>query len=394
MSDNDNVLPVAPNLLVACADGKTLLGNLAGFGRLLRHAGLSCGPGKVALAARALCATGIADKNIVREALCAVFVQNVGEHAVFQRCFELYFGNRGDIEPAEVLAPSERTLPSKDAGGIGLAGEDGDSDPATVEGAVAVSASGEETLAHKDFERMTRAERTAAGCAIEALAAKLAPVRTRRLRSATRGKVNPRATARRALRTGGVPLVLSRSQHGTRNAVLVALCDISGSMSSYSRMFAHFLATLPLLGSQVHTFVFGTQLTKLSAAGLDSAAAAEEFGQAAPDWGGGTRIAECVGKFNQHWSRRLLSGGAEVVLATDGLERDIDRREFARQTERLAKSCRRLWWLNPLLRYDGYEALAAGAQILARCADEIHSIHNVHSIAGLAERLSGRSPGL
>ena len=235
---------------------------------------------------------------------------------------------------------------------------------------------------------MSQAEWEAAAKLIRALALQLPRMKTRRARAAAVGRIDRRATFRRALKTGGESLLLRRQRPSSRLPSVVVLCDISGSMNSYARMLAHFMAALVNLPTPIRAFLFGTRLTDASrclrAGDMESAAAA--IGRAAPDWGGGTRIADSIRQFNREWSRRALAQGGVVLLATDGLERG-DADELAFQIERLRKSCRRLIWLNPLLRFDRYRAIARGAKILAQFADESRPIHNINSLAQLAKSI-------
>jgi uncharacterized protein with von Willebrand factor type A (vWA) domain len=174
---------------------------------------------------------------------------------------------------------------------------------------------------------------------------------------------------------------------------LVALCDISGSMTVYSRMILHFLhAATKAKGvgwAHVHSFTFGTRLTNvtrpLRMKDVDDAIAT--VGRESPDWRGGTRIGESLLAFNRDWSRRVLGQGAVVLLITDGLDRG-DTQLLAKQAERLKLSSRKLIWLNPLLRWDGFEAKAAGARALLPHVDSFRASHNLVSLAALADALT------
>jgi uncharacterized protein with von Willebrand factor type A (vWA) domain len=109
------------------------------------------------------------------------------------------------------------------------------------------------------------------------------------------------------------------------------------------------------------------------------------------DWSGGTRIGETLKEFNRLWARRVLGQGAVVLLITDGLERD-DAELLGRETDRLHRSCRRLIWLNPLLRFDGFEARARGVRAMVPHVDELRAVHNLEAIGDLARALmAGRS---
>lgn len=172
------------------------------------------------------------------------------------------------------------------------------------------------------------------------------------------------------------------------------IADVSGSMSRYSRMLLHFAHALTVRGvsdgQRVATFTFGTRLTSITRAlaGRDPDLAIAAVVDRVDDWSGGTRLAACLAEFNLHWSRRVLGQGATVLLITDGLEHG-DTRRLAFETERLAKSCRTLVWLNPLLRYAGFEPRAAGIRAMLPHVDRFVPAHNLESIAALGAALSG-----
>ncbi len=153
-------------------------------------------------------------------------------------------------------------------------------------------------------------------------------------------------------------------------------------------MLLHFMHTLTGDRERVHSFVFGTRLTNVSRylKDADVDAALEGISQAVDDWSGGTRIGTCLHDFNRHWSRRVLAQGAVVLLITDGLDRDLAE-GLEHEAERLHKSCRRLIWLNPLLRYDRFEPRAAGMRAILPHVDEFRSVHNLDSLAQLCEVL-------
>jgi uncharacterized protein with von Willebrand factor type A (vWA) domain len=171
---------------------------------------------------------------------------------------------------------------------------------------------------------------------------------------------------------------------------VVALCDISGSMSEYTRLFLHFLHALGET-RRVSTFLFGTRLTNVTRAmrARDPDEALAGTAKLAVDWSGGTRIGEAIAGFNRDWARRLLGQGAVVILFTDGLERD-GASSLAAAVERLRKSSRRLIWVNPLLRFDGFAARAQGVRAILPHVDAFRPIHNLASMAELCEALSSR----
>src|SRR5262249_29757926 len=172
---------------------------------------------------------------------------------------------------------------------------------------------------------------------------------------------------------------------------LVALCDISGWMGRYSELLLHFLHALTAQRPRVSTFLFATRLSNVTRAlrRRDADAALARCGSEVRDWAGGTRLRACLHEFNRAWSRRVLGQGAVVLLITDGLDRDPEE-GLAQEAERLHKSCRRLVWLNPLLRYAGFEPRAAGVRALLPHVDEHRPVHNLESLEALARALRAR----
>jgi len=252
-----------------------------------------------------------------------------------------------------------------------------------------------ETLRSKDFEDMTAAEVVQAKEAIRALRLDARPVLTRRYEPDPRGRlIDLRRTLPTSVRTGGCPLPLARKSVKTRRPTVVALCDVSGSMEAYSRILLHFFHALTNAADRIHTFLFGTRLTNVTRLlrDRDVDRALGRVGPTVLDWYGGTRIGTALEDFNVRWSRRLLAQGAVVVLVTDGLDREGGK-GIRTQARRLRKSCRRLIWLNPLLRYQAFAPRAAGIRALLPEVDEHRPVHNLDSLADLAAVLSGGHGG-
>jgi hypothetical protein len=205
------------------------------------------------------------------------------------------------------------------------------------------------------------------------------------------------------MKAGGALIDLRYRGPETRLPPIVALLDISGSMGEYTRLFLHFLHAVTDARKRVHSFLFGTRLTNVTRAlkAKDPDEALAACSASVADWSGGTRIASSLAAFNKQWARRVLGGGAIVLLITDGLERDAppyppshvrEGREggLAFEIDRLHRSCRRLIWLNPLLRFEGFEAKARGVQTMLPHVDEFRPLHNLDSMEALCRALSGR----
>jgi uncharacterized protein len=250
--------------------------------------------------------------------------------------------------------------------------------------------SSREVLQRMDFDTMSAAELAEAKKMIRQLRLPLPLIRTRRHAPDLRGRrVHLRATLRQSLREGGDVIPLVRSKPVTIHPPLVVLCDISGSMNPYARMFLHFLHALTNDRDRVHTFVFGTRLTNVTRQlrHRDVDVAMTRVADAIKDWSGGTRIGVCLHEFNWRWARRLLGQNACVLLVSDGLDREAGE-GLGEEMERLAKSCRSLVWLNPLLRYDKFEAKPAGVRAMLPHVDLFLPVHNLKSLVDLAHTLS------
>jgi hypothetical protein len=252
-----------------------------------------------------------------------------------------------------------------------------------------------ERLASKDFEQMSIDEHREALQLLQQGAREFRHVPTRRFRRNVRGRrPDLRRTLREVLRNNGEIAQLPRCARRLRPPTLVLICDISGSMSHYSRVFLQFAHTLCLRDQVVHSFLFGTRLTNIShrLADRDVDRAIAAISAEVRDWDGGTRIADSLQRFNHDWSRRVLAGRSVVVLLSDGLERDSGA-DLGFEMARLRRSCDLLVWLNPMLRYDEFAPLASGIRAMLPHVDRFQSAHNVASLLALGELVAGDGRG-
>ncbi|MBE1203643.1 vWA domain-containing protein [Aminobacter carboxidus] len=375
--------------------------NIVYFARALRKAGMCVGPASVMDAIEAVLASGIGSRDDFYWTLHAVLVSRHEDHATFDEAFRLFWKSRELIEKMLAMfspvAPDkrEKQKPRAAENRVSQAMFEGHqkSQPPREIPEVEVDArftvSGNEMLRGKDFAQMTASEISDARREIAALRLPFDTVRTRRFKPDPHGtKVDPRAMMRAAARTGGQLILPKFRSVREVHPPLVVLADISGSMSQYTRIFLHFLHALTEKRRRVHTFVFGTRLTNLTRQmrHRDPDAALADCSAAVKDWSGGTRIGDTLGEFNRLWSRRVLGQGAVVLLITDGLERD-DVAGLSEEMERLKKSCRRLIWLNPLLRFDGFEARARGVRAMLPYVDEFRPVHNLNALGDLCASL-------
>lgn len=383
-----------------------LANNIVHFARTLRTAGLRGGPGQVLRAVEAVEAAGLRKRDDFYWTLHSVFVNRRDQREIFDQAFHVYWRNPRLLEKMmEMLLPSvsvpadpddkkqlSRRLQEALQPGRGEAPKEEEGEPPEVEVEATFTVSDREVLQHRDFEQMSQGEIDEALRAISRLRLPMPLRRTRRYQPARRGRrVDFRASLRRALRPEGL-IDLRRRQPRKRPPPLVILCDISGSMARYTRMFLHFMHAITNDRDRVHCFTFGTRLSNVSRAlrNRDVDVALQKASAQVEDWSGGTRIGQTLHEFNNKWSRRVLGQGAVVLLITDGLDRE-GAVGLAEEMERLHKSCARLIWLNPLLRFGAYEPKSQGNKAMLPHVDEFRPVHNLESLAGLIAAL-GTTP--
>lgn len=377
--------------------------NVARFGRILRHAGIPIGTGKVMAAIEALSLIDIARRDDFRIALEATFVDRAEQRPLFRQAFDVFWRDPKLMERAlQLMLPrAPGRLPPRDddsslnnrlRAAFAPPGAQNARPPEEepVELDAALSVSPREVLAQRDFASMTLEEIADAKRMVRELRLPVSEIQTRRTRPHAGGAaIDMRATVRGALRTGGELLVLHRRRRLRRPPPIVVLCDISGSMDRYSRMLLHFLHAIGSQRTDFHAFTFGTRLTNVTRAlrRRDVDDALRDVGRAVGDWSGGTRIGNCLHVFNRRWSRRVLGQGAVVLLVSDGLDCG-DSAELAREMAFLRRSSRRVVWLNPLLRFAGFEPRASGVRAILPHVDDFVPAHNISSLSDLGRILS------
>lgn len=372
--------------------------NIVGFARALRATGMPVGPGAVIDAMNALQVIDIGSRADVFTTLESIFVMRHEHALIFKQAFNLFF--RASEEWKHML--DSVPLPDgakKKPPAASRRVQEAMSQPRMTETPqhqenLRLSVSDKEILQKKDFAQMSAAEIAEALRAIEMMRLPQAELLTRRHQPDPRGlRLDMRRTLRASLRTGGDIIDIRRLGRIEKPAPIVALLDISGSMSEYTRLFLHFLHAIGDARKRVSVFLFGTRLTNVTRAlrQRDPDEALASCSAAVEDWAGGTRIATSLHNFNKLWARRVLSQGAIVLLISDGLEREADSK-LAFEMDRLHRSCRRLIWLNPLLRFGGFEAKAQGIKMMLPHVDEFRPVHNLSSIQELITTLSRPLP--
>lgn len=379
-----------------------LFENIMHFARVLRGAGLPIGPGQVLEALAAVKAAGIGSRADFYWTLHAVFVNRRDQRDLFDQAFHIFWRNpqllnkvlglllprfKDDTPPDEEDAIAPRVADALAGDRPQQVPEANEQEEVTLDASLTYSE--RELLQSKDFECMTAAEILEAKRLIKDFRLPIMEVPTRRHRPDPNGRrVDLRATLRASLRSAGtIPLKLKSPKR--RHPPLVVLCDISGSMSRYSRLFLHFLHAVTSDRDRVYTFLFGTRLTNITRdlKARDIDVSLDRVSKHVQDWSGGTRIGPSLAEFNRKWGRRVLGQGALVLLITDGLDRD-QIEVLNTEMERLHKSCRRLIWLNPLLRFDAYQPISQGPRVMIRHVDDFRAIHNLASMHDLTRTLA------
>jgi uncharacterized protein with von Willebrand factor type A (vWA) domain len=392
-------------MLAARSTPGHLAQNVMHFARVLRTAGMAVGTDRVMLALQALQVAGLETRSDFRTVLASCLLDRIEHRDLFDQAFDLFWRDPDLLgrmramllpkvraqdgmnpEPRENRRLADALFPNPP----GAPPQEEPSEEQSFDAALTFNE--REVLRKADFDTMTVDEWRAARRALAQMQLIFEPLPTRRGASANRpGRADWRATLQGMARHGGELWSVRWRERRTRPAPLVVLADISGSMSRYSRMLLHFAHALGHADARVESFVFGTRLTRTTRLlkSRDPDVAVSQVVRAVEDWSGGTRITTCLHEFNQRWARRTLDSRSTVLLISDGLEHG-DVKALSFEAERLAKSCRRLIWLNPLLRFERFEPKAAGIRALLPHVDRFLPAHNLDSLEQLVNVLARR----
>ena len=385
--------------------GEKLSDNVVYFARVLRSAGIPIGSGRILEAIEAINKIGLADKSIFYWALHSVFVHKNEHREIFDQTFKIFWKNPRLLEKMMQLAlprlntgttetsDSDINRRVQEAFNTDNISEDNYVDASTedeLEFDAVMTYSESELLQGMDFEQMSSDEINKAKKVIAQMNLSIPQVKSRRFKSSSlRRKIDLRQSLKGANKFCGEYIPLRYKSRKDKNPPIIAICDVSGSMSRYSRMLLHFMHVLTTLRNDVHTFLFGTRLTNVTRflrfKDVDEALAATS--SAVEDWSGGTRIGDCLKEFNFNWSRRVLGPGAIVLFITDGLDRGGGI-GLSKQIQLIQKSSKRLIWLNPLLRYEEFAPKPTGVKAILPHVDEFRPIHSLESMDQLVNALS------
>ena len=382
-----------------------LAGNITGFGRALRRAGVRMDSARIALAQQAAQLVGVASKADLSAALEAVLVCREQDRGVFRELFDAWFRDpeiankllaqmlpsaEGKAEPSK-RRPRVREALSPPPGFGRQAPKQQDKE---VDFDAAMTASDLNVLKHADFSALGAIEYHLVERLAREVALPVPRIAGRRTRPGWRGsQLHWSGIMRHAARTGGELLQLRRLQRREHPLPLLVLVDVSGSMERYSRLLLAFLhaATRHVYGrkGQRDVFAFGTHLTDLTPAfrlaDTDDMLAAASA--AIDDFAGGTRLGESLASLRLQHARRLVGGRTLVLVITDGLDTG-EPDALSRELDWLRLHSRRLLWLNPLLRFSGYAPIARGAAVLHRQAHGMLAVHNLSKLQDLAASLA------
>lgn len=355
---------------------------------LLRRQGVPVPVGRVVTYTEALGAVGLDRRQQVYWAGRSTLLRRAEDIPAYDRAFGALFLQREPmlppvVEQQRVLAfDAELTDDPLDDEGPHEHG-DGDGD------LEAVRWSSTEVLRHKDFASYSPGEFDEARRLMADLRLAGATRRSRRRAPHARrrgARPDLRRTVRRALAADGEPIVRAFSDPSERPRRLVLLCDVSGSMESYTRALLRFLHAAKISRRHVEAFTIGTRVTRITRelSSHDPDAALAAAGRAVADWSGGTRLGDGLRTFNDRWGVRGLARGAIVVVLSDGWDRG-DPERLAAEMERLARVAHRIVWVNPLKASEGYAPIARGMAAALPHVDEFIEGHSLAALETLAE---------
>lgn len=377
---------------------KALIQTVIQFVELLRRAGLKLGPDITLKTTEALTTLPPASHQDLYWTLYGCMVTNREQHEIFTQVFALYWGHaslpdsaltvslpRSKIKSSGEKSFSRRTLEAFNHNDKPL-----ENHQAEIE-KLHLSWSDREHLEHMDFDSMSTDEYLKAQKILNKMKMIFKPVTTRRFKlTPQKKKIDFRNSFKQSVRMSGQLITLKYKKPKTCYPTVLMLIDISGSMSRYARIMLQFAYLLTKARRNVHVYVFATRLNdvsiELGRGDIDEALRC--VGQKVDDFNSGTRIGECIGEFNNSHLKRRINSQSEVLFVSDGLDRG-DSEMLKKQIGRLKRSCRRLIWLNPLLRYQQYQPHARGASTIFPYADQMLAVHNIASIEQLVGVLHG-----
>jgi len=375
------------------------------FGRFLRQAGYSVGTGEIMTAIAASSKIDLLNREDFRHALKACLITDHKFIPLFDQLFDLYWRNPDRIEnvsdilrklyesrlsQAELQSMKDqiKELYHKRLESLKEREKNAkeDSEDKTLD---VFLYSPEEILREKRFDAYTAEELEEAKKFISRWKWEFGERKLRRLHvGRTPYRLNIRSTIRKNIFPTQDFIELQWKERKIKVRPLVVLTDISGSMDHYTRILLHFIFTIHSVNKHIEAFTFGTRLTRIThyLRQKDVNDALDLTNDSVEDWSGGTKIGETLEAFNRTWARRVLNGGAVVLIISDGW--DTGNIELLnKEADRLHRSCHRVIWLNPNLGYVDFQPLTQGIQTILPHVDKFLPIHNLNSLIELGRVL-------
>jgi len=374
---------------------------VAGFIAHLRENGLRLGVAEADLALAALSEVDAIRPDDSRRALRAVCTGCREESERFDDLFNSYWMDMGRVKPkiapTESSPTSDNVHSSRDAKGedVGASGSstapDDQGGEADSDGTGKLIATDQPNLAQKDLREMIRPEEIAQAEEVaRRLGAALRDKRSRRRIAARKGdRLHFRKTIRQSLATGGEPLRLLRKKRPDRTPKMVALCDVSGSMSVYAQVFLSFLAGLMRADTAADAYLFHTRLVRITEALRDknTMRAIGRMSLMADGFGGGSKIGQSLMRFADTYAKRFVDGRSVVLILSDGYDTE-DPAMIADALAKLKKRGCKVIWMNPLKGWKDYAPVADGMAAALPHLDLFAAASTLGDLAALEAELA------
>ena len=394
-------LPLQPVVTSRLHDAITV------FGRFLRQAGCPVGTGEIMNAIESSSHIELVNREDFRQAMKSCFITDHKLLPLFDQLFDLYWRNPDRIKNVSQILRKlydsrltqtdlknmkerDQKLIYKKVDDSQERDENSEKEQEDEKTFDVFLYSPQEILRSKRFDEYSNEELDLAREFIARWEWRLGEKRLRRLEPGRKPlRLNIRQTIRENIFPSQDFIELHWKQKKVKPRPLVIITDISGSMETYTRILLHFMYTLNTAHKNLEAFTFGTRLNRIThyLRKKDVNDALELVNKSVKDWSGGTKIGENLEAFNRKWTRRVLGGGAVVLLISDGWDTgNIDL--LRKQTDRLRRSCHRLIWLNPNLGFKDFQPLTKGVQVILSNVDDFLPIHNLNSLVDLGKVLS------
>lgn len=374
------------------------INNILLFCNLVRRAGIPVGIDRSIIAVKAIQDTPLNSLDDLCEILLTILVTKRDHIGVFKNLFHLFW--KQIKMPKDLTESDENSIKSesekktdkkrnKKRDNIQITPTTNPPNQINRNSNTPLLASKITSIQTKDFQELSQEELKIAKEIITKMTLIDKPVKTRRWKkNPTGNRIDVKETVKKSIKTSGEIIRWNTTSKKTSKPTIIMLCDISGSMKTYSTILLHFLHAVVQKNASVSAFLFGTNLTNVSRQlrHNDINLALEKISLLSLDWGSGTRIGFAISEFNVKWSRRITTHNSTIILVSDGLDSDAGQ-DLKKPMERLRRSCKKIIWLNPLLRYDSFEPISSGSKIIRPFADVFLPVHNLKSLQSISDAL-------